>query len=86
MSKATRFTARATESSETESRSRLPDILAAGLSVIFCGINPSTNTAQTGFHFASGTNRFWRVLHGAGLRRTGLRPRKAGIYCATAVG
>jgi double-stranded uracil-DNA glycosylase len=76
MSKATRFTARATGSSETESRSRLPDILAAGLSVIFCGINPSTNTAQTGFHFASGTNRFWRVLHGAGFTPHRIAPQE----------
>ena len=45
----------------------LPDILAPGLSVIFCGINPATTAALSGHHFSSGTNRFWRVLHRSGF-------------------
>lgn len=46
---------------------RLPDILAPHLAVVFCGINPGRWSAATGHHFAHPSNRFWRVLHGAGL-------------------
>lgn len=28
------------------------DILAPGLRVVFCGINPGKSSAHTGFHFA----------------------------------
>jgi double-stranded uracil-DNA glycosylase len=52
----------------------LPDILAAGLSVIFCGINPGTTAATAGRHFVSRSNRFWRVLHLAGFTPEEIRP------------
>lgn len=42
---------------------RLPDILAPGLAVVFCGINPSLSAAIAGHHFAGRSNRFWRVMH-----------------------
>ena len=45
----------------------LPDILAEKLSVIFIGINPGLTAAAAGHHFVSGTNRFWRAIHGAGF-------------------
>jgi len=45
----------------------LPDILAADLDVVFCGINPALSAAQSGHHFSNPTNRFWRVLHLAGF-------------------
>jgi TDG/mug DNA glycosylase family protein len=45
----------------------LPDILAPGLAVIFCGINPGATAALAGRHFVSRTNRFWRVLYRAGF-------------------
>src|SRR5215218_7606395 len=41
----------------------LPDILAPGLRVLFCGINPGLYTAATGHHFARPGNRFWPALH-----------------------
>jgi TDG/mug DNA glycosylase family protein len=40
-----------------------PDILAAGLEVVFCGLNPA---AAAGHNFSSRSNRFWTVLHFAG--------------------
>src|ERR1700704_1548067 len=52
---------------EAGRRYGLPDILAPGLSVIFCGINPATTAALAGRHFVSGTNRFWRGLHRSGF-------------------
>jgi TDG/mug DNA glycosylase family protein len=45
----------------------LPDILAPGLSVVFCGLNPGEEAAVSGHHFAGRGNRFWRVIHLAGF-------------------
>lgn len=55
----------------------LPDILAPGLRVVFCGINPGLSSAARGFHFANRTNRFWRVLHLAGFTPRELQPHEA---------
>jgi len=41
----------------------VPDVVADGLRVLFCGINPGLMTAATGHHFARPGNRFWPVLH-----------------------
>jgi double-stranded uracil-DNA glycosylase len=54
---------------------KLPDILAHGLAVIFCGINPASSAAAAGHHFQSPTNRFWRVLHLAGFTPSLISPR-----------
>lgn len=53
--------------SSSDSLQSLPDILAPGLSVVFCGINPGMLAASTGRHFAGCGNRFWRVMHLAGF-------------------
>ena len=45
----------------------LEDILAPGLAVVFCGINPGLLAAAQGHHFAGRSNRFWRTLHLAGF-------------------
>ena len=45
----------------------LPDVIAPGLDVLFCGINPSLISAERGHHFARPGNRFWPALHRAGL-------------------
>ncbi|MCL5501984.1 G/U mismatch-specific DNA glycosylase [Escherichia coli] len=50
------------------------DILAPGLRVVFCGINPGKSSAHTGFHFAHPGNRFWKVIHQAGFTERLLRP------------
>jgi TDG/mug DNA glycosylase family protein len=52
----------------------LPDILAADLSVVFCGLNPGLTAAARGHHFAGRSNRFWRVLHLAGFTPTQIDP------------
>ena len=52
----------------------LPDILAPGLSIVFCGINPGMRAATTGHHFAGRGNRFWKVLHLAGFTNEEFRP------------
>lgn len=45
----------------------VPDVIAPGLRVLFCGINPGLYTAATGHHFARPGNRFWPALHAAGF-------------------
>jgi TDG/mug DNA glycosylase family protein len=52
----------------------VPDILAPGLRVLFCGINPSLYSAAVGHHFARPGNRFWPTLHGAGFTDRLLSP------------
>jgi TDG/mug DNA glycosylase family protein len=54
--------------------SALPDVLAPGLRVVFCGINPGRVSAAAGAHFANPRNDFWRLLHHAGFTRRLLRP------------
>lgn len=56
-------------------RDRLvPDVVADGLRVLFCGINPGLMTAATGHHFARPGNRFWPVLHASGFTPRRLQP------------
>jgi TDG/mug DNA glycosylase family protein len=54
--------------------SAVPDILAPGLRVVFCGINPGYVSAAAGAHFANPRNDFWRLLHAAGFTPRELRP------------
>ncbi|HHP1365221.1 TPA: G/U mismatch-specific DNA glycosylase [Klebsiella quasipneumoniae] len=54
----------------------ISDILAPGLRVVFCGINPGKSSAHTGFHFAHPGNRFWKVIHLAGFTDRQLRPEE----------
>ncbi len=50
------------------------DVIAPGLRVLFCGINPGLYTAWTGHHFAKPGNRFWPALHAAGFTDRLLAP------------
>ena len=54
--------------------SDLPDVLAPGLAVVFCGINPGRVSAAAGAHFANPRNDFWRLLHEAGFTPRRLEP------------
>jgi TDG/mug DNA glycosylase family protein len=49
-------------------------VVASGLHVLFCGINPGLLSAATGHHFARPGNRFWPVLHASGFTPRLLRP------------
>jgi double-stranded uracil-DNA glycosylase len=42
-------------------------VIAGGLRVLFCGINPGLMSAYTGHHFARPGNRFWPALHASGF-------------------
>ena len=52
----------------------LPDVIAPGLKVLFCGINPGLYTAAVGHHFARPGNRFWKALHAGGFTPRVLDP------------
>ena len=58
----------------TERSLSVPDILAPGLRVVFCGINPGRMSAAAGENFANPRNDFWRLLHDAGFTPRRLRP------------
>ena len=45
----------------------LPDVIAPGLDILFCGINPGLYTAAVQQHFGRPGNRFWPTLHRAGF-------------------
>ena len=53
---------------------RVPDVLAPGLLVLFCGINPGLWSAAVGHHFARPGNRFWKALHLGGFTPRLLAP------------
>jgi double-stranded uracil-DNA glycosylase len=52
-------------SSKPPDVSSVPDVLAPGLRVVFCGINPGRWSDKAGAHFANPRNDFWRLLHDA---------------------
>ena len=57
-------------------RGKVPDVIAPGLRVLFCGINPGLYSAQVGRHFARPGNRFWKALHQSGFTERLYRPEE----------
>ncbi len=55
---------------------RVPEVVAPGLDVLFCGINPGLYSAAVGYHFARPGNRFWRALRDSGLTDRILSPEE----------
>ena len=53
---------------------KVADIIAPGLKVLFCGINPGLYSAAVGHHFARPGNRFWPTLFAAGFTPRLLMP------------
>lgn len=51
-----------------------PDILARGLDVVFCGVNPASSAAFAGHNFSNPSNRFWPALHLAGFTDMRFQP------------
>ncbi|HEY0777659.1 MAG TPA: G/U mismatch-specific DNA glycosylase, partial [Gemmatirosa sp.] len=65
---------------------RVQDVLAPGLRVLFCGINPGLYTAYTGHHFARPGNRFWPALYRAGFTDRLLDPSEERTLLARGYG
>lgn len=55
-------------------RQPVEDVVAEGLLILFCGINPGLESARVGHHFARSGNRFWKALHRSGLTPDLLAP------------
>lgn len=64
---------------EAATRRTVPDVIAPGLDVLFCGINPGLYSGATGHHFARPGNRFWPTLHGAGFTDRRLQPSEESL-------
>lgn len=62
------------------------DVIAPGLTLLFCGINPGLYTAFTGNHFARPGNRFWPALHAAGITDRLLHPSEERLLLDGGVG
>lgn len=58
----------------TRNRFILPDVLAPGLRVVFCGTAPGTRSAREGAYYAHPGNHFWRALFAVRLTPRQLAP------------
>jgi len=52
----------------------LPDLLAPGLRLVFCGTGAGPVSARLGLYYAAPGNRFWSTLHRVGLTPTLFAP------------
>jgi double-stranded uracil-DNA glycosylase len=52
------------------------NILAEGLDVVFCGMNPASSAAAAGHNFSNRSNRFWTVLKLAGFTDVRIQPQE----------
>ena len=64
----------------------IPDVIAPGLDVLFCGINPGLYSGATGNHFARPGNRFWPALHLSGFTPRQLHPSEKEELLALGLG
>lgn len=64
----------------------IDDVIAPGLRVLFCGINPGLYSGVTGHHFARPGNRFWPALHLAGFTPRVLAPAEQAELLALGLG
>jgi len=61
----------------------VPALIAPGLKVLFCGINPSLYSGVVGYHFARPGNRFWRAIAEAGFTDRRLAPEEEKQFLGT---
>jgi TDG/mug DNA glycosylase family protein len=74
------------QTSQLAAASAVPDVLAPGLRVVFCGINPGHVSAAAGAHFANPRNDFWRLLHDACFTPRLYEPREQHALTALGLG
>jgi G:T/U-mismatch repair DNA glycosylase len=61
----------------------LPDYLAPGLRIVFCGTAVSTASAERGHYYAGPGNEFWSFLHRSGLTPVLLSPDRSSARLAS---
>jgi TDG/mug DNA glycosylase family protein len=64
----------------------LPDVLAPGLKVVFCGSAAGTASARRGAYYAHPQNKFWRALYTVGLTPRLIRPEEYATALAWGIG
>lgn len=64
----------------------VPDLIAANLRVLFCGINPGLYSGYTGHHFARPGNRFWGTLYASGFTDRLLKPQEEAELLTLGIG
>lgn len=62
------------------------DVIAHGLRVLFCGINPGLYSGAVGHHFARPGNRFWKSLAASGLTERLVSPFEERTLLAAGLG
>jgi TDG/mug DNA glycosylase family protein len=68
------------------SRALVPDVLAPGLVLVFCGTAPSRASAAAKAYYAKPGNRFWPALHAAGFTPRLFRPSEYASLLALGIG
>ncbi|MDD9266257.1 mismatch-specific DNA-glycosylase [Paenibacillus sp. GCM10023248] len=56
----------------------ISDHLQHHLKILFVGYNPSLRSGETGHHYANPNNRFYRILHQAGITPRLYKPEEDG--------
>ena len=64
----------------------LPDVLAPGLALVFCGTAAGARSAREGAYYAHPGNLFWRALHEAGLTPRRFAPAEFALLPALGIG
>ena len=64
----------------------LPDILADGLDVVFCGSAVGAVSAKVGAYYAGPGNKFWPTLHTVGLTDRQLAPKEYPLALTYGIG
>ena len=67
-------------------RQTLRDVIAPGLRVLFCGINPGLYSTAVGHHFGRPGNRFWKALHASGFTPRLFSPSEDKALLAVRIG
>lgn len=64
----------------------VPDVIARDLDILLCGVNPGLRSAAVRHHFAHPGNRFWKLLHLAGLTDRVLAPEDERLLLTYGIG
>jgi TDG/mug DNA glycosylase family protein len=67
-------------------RAIVPDVLAPGLRLVFCGTAPSKASAAARAYYAKPGNRFWPALHEAGFTPRRFRPAEYAALLGLGIG
>ena len=72
--------------SSRNSRHLVPDLLAPGLDLVFCGTAPSPASFRARAYYANPGNAFWATLHAVGLTPERLAPQRYPELLAWGIG